>query len=73
MCSVICSNGECQHVITVNLDDLDRESDGFSGTHTTWYRYEGYVACSQCKHVTGVCFVADVDDETDEILSVELE
>jgi hypothetical protein len=66
-----CSNPECEYDIEVDLNLLECESNGSSGSHTTSYTYTGTVICPECEHDTEVTIDTDECDDTGEILSIE--
>jgi len=63
-----CTNEECMREFEYDLNDLDRESNGSSGTHTTSYTYSGAVECPHCETYNELEFETDEVDDTGEIL-----
>lgn len=79
MPTIDCGNEECGdrgdeicgHEIDVELKKLERESNGSSGSHTTFYTYTGTVMCPVCGYENEVEYITDEDNETGEIYSCE--
>lgn len=68
MPSVDCNNEKCGIEFDVDLNMLEKESNGSSGTHTTSYTYTGTVQCPKCQYANEVSFLTDELNDTDEIL-----
>ncbi|CAA2950567.1 Uncharacterised protein [Enterobacter cloacae] len=71
MPSIECSNEECGIEFDVVLAQLDKESNGTSGNHTTSYTYTGEVKCPECECSQDVEYITDELDDTGEILTIE--
>ncbi len=66
-----CSNEKCENEFNIDLNSLNCESNGSSGSHTTSYTYTGVVTCQICNTEHDVSINADECDDTDEILSID--
>ncbi len=71
MPSIKCSNEKCGIEFDVVLAQLDKESNGSSGNHTTSYTYTGEVKCPECECSQNVGYITDELDDTGEILTIE--
>lgn len=71
MPSIECSNEECGIEFDFDLAQLDKESNGTSGNHTTSYTYTGEVKCPECKCGQDVEYITDELNDTGEILTIE--
>lgn len=60
--------GECGGMIGVNFDELDRDCNGSSGSHTTSFTYSGDIKCLGCGTDNYVTIETDELDDTDEML-----
>lgn len=67
-----CSNNNCDNELEINLSDLECESNGSSGTHTSSYTYEGSITCPKCGEENEVVIDTDEDNDTGEILSQDI-
>ncbi|MEZ8069409.1 hypothetical protein [Vibrio sp. FF145] len=64
-----CPNDNCSHEFDIDLSELERESNGNSGSHTTSYSYTGGVVCPEYGHESEVSIDTDEVDDTGEVLS----
>jgi len=72
MPSIECINEECGIEFNFDLAQLDKESNGSSGSHTTSYTYTGEVKCPECGCDQDVECITDELDDTGEILTIEI-
>lgn len=68
MASTTCDNEECGIEFEFDLNTLECESNGSSGTHTTSYTYSGEVTCPECGSSKEVSVDTDELDDTGEIV-----
>jgi len=66
-----CSNESCENELDIDLNSLECESNGSSGSHTTSYTYTGVVVCHDCSTELDVIINTDECDDTRDILSYE--
>ncbi len=66
-----CPNDNCSHEFDIDLSELERESNGNSGSHTTSYSYTGCVVCPECGDESEVNIDTDEVDDTGEVLSFD--
>lgn len=71
MPSIDCNNEECGIEFEFELSQLEKESNGSSGSHTTSYTYDGEVHCPECGQGQEVEYTTDESDETGDIFSIE--
>ena len=67
-----CTHEDCGISFEIDLNELEQESNGSSGSHTTSYTYEGTVSCPE-NHEQEVCIITDEVDDTGEILEVNVQ
>jgi len=68
-----CSNENCENELDIDLNSLECESNGSSGSHTTSYTYTGIVVCPDCSAEIDVIIDTDECDDTEDILSYEFQ
>lgn len=72
MPSITCVNEDCGADIPFNLSQLNIEDEEPSGNHTTQYSGSGEFTCQDCNSETSVTCVWDEENDTGEILSLDI-
>lgn len=70
MPTTCCPNDECNHSFSVDTSDFETQSEP-SGSHTTQTLESGTATCPECGTEFEVEFLYEIENDTDNVLSVE--